>query len=46
MALEKSAWCLVDYKWMQGKWKCTNPGQNKIIEATNKNKITCPTLVP
>ena len=32
----KSVWCLVDYEWRRGKWKCTNPRQGKNIEDTNK----------
>ena len=33
----KSAWYLVDYEWRQGKWQCTNPGQDKVLKATNKS---------
>ena len=29
LAYNKSAWHLVDYKWHQGKWKCTNPSIQK-----------------
>ena len=36
LAPDKSAWRLVDYGCEQGKWKCTNSGQEKILEATNK----------
>ena len=33
---DKSAWCLVGYKWRRGKFKCMNPGQEKLLEANNK----------
>ena len=33
---DKSLWYLVDYDCIQVKWKCTNPGQEKVPEATNK----------
>ena len=36
MAPDKSACYLVDDKWIQGKWKCTNPGYDNVLEATNK----------
>ena len=36
LAPYKSAWYLVDYEWIQGKWNHTNPGKDKILEATNK----------
>ena len=36
MEPDKSAWYLVDYEWRRSKWKYTNPGQDKILEATNK----------
>ena len=36
MAPDKSAWFLVDYEWILGKWKCMNTGQDKILEAINK----------
>ena len=42
MAPDKSAWYLVDYEWIQGKWKCTNPVQDKILEATNKTREVVP----
>ena len=29
MAQGKIVWYLVDYEWMQGKQKCTNPGKIK-----------------
>ena len=34
---DKSSWYLVDYKWILGKWKCMNPGQEKVLEDTNKS---------
>ena len=37
-------WYLVDYKWTQRKWKCTNPGQDKVMEATNKAGEIVPLL--
>ena len=36
LALNKSTWYLVDYKWIQVKWKCTNLVQDKVLEATYK----------
>ena len=33
---DKSAWYQVNYEWIQGKQKWTNPGQDKVPEATNK----------
>ena len=33
---DKNVWCLVDYKWILGKRKCTNLGQEKLLEAINK----------
>ena len=36
MVQDKSACYLVDYQRRRGKWKRTNPGQDKILEATNK----------
>ena len=35
---DKSVWYLVDYEWRREKWKFTNPGQDKILEATNKKR--------
>ena len=29
LAPDKREWYLVDYEWMQGKQKCTNPGKIK-----------------
>ena len=42
LAPDKSVWYLVDYKWIWSKWKCTKPGQNKILEATNKTREISP----
>ena len=39
---DKSAWYQVSYEWRQGKQKCTNPGQDKVLEATNKPSETFP----
>ena len=36
MEPDKSAWYLVDYQQRRAKWECTNPGQDKLLEATNK----------
>ena len=39
----KSAWYLVDYDWIQGKWKWKmNQGKNRILEATNKSREIVP----
>ena len=38
LAPDKSAWYLVGYKWIRGKWKCKNPVEHKILEATNKTR--------
>ena len=38
LAPDKSVWYLVNYKYRQGKWKCMNPVQDKIMEATNKTR--------
>ena len=35
---DNSAWYLVDHEWRQGKLKCTNPGQDKIMKGTNKTR--------
>ena len=32
----KSAWYPVDYEWKRRKWKCMNPGQDKVMKATYK----------
>ena len=42
---DKSAWYLVYYKWRQGKWKCTNPGKDKFLKATNKTRKICFSLI-
>ena len=42
LAPDKSAWYLVDHEWIEGKRKCTNPGQEKIMKATNKAKVFFP----
>ena len=42
LATDISAWYIVDYKLGQGKWKCTNPGQYEIMEATNKTRNNFP----
>ena len=34
----KTKWYLVGYEWIQGKWKCTSPGQDKILEGANKTR--------
>ena len=44
MVSDKSAWCLVNYKWIRGKWKCMNLGQEKFLEATNKSGENIPLL--
>ena len=44
LAADKIAWCLADYKWIRGKWKCTDPGQDTILEATNKTREIVPLL--
>ena len=33
---DKSAWYLIDYKWIRGILKYTNPGQDRLLEDTNK----------
>ena len=33
---DKSAWCIFNYGCKQVKWKCTNPRQDRVLEATNK----------
>ena len=38
LAPDKNVWYLVDYEWIQGKSKCTNLGQDKILEANNKTR--------
>ena len=42
LALDKIAWYLVGYEWRQGKWKRTNPGQDKILEDNNKTRKEFP----
>ena len=42
LAPDKIAWYLVDYKWRRGKWKYTNPVQDKFLEATNKTTEIVP----
>ena len=39
---DNSAWYLVDHEWRQGKLKCTNPGQDKIMKGTNKTRVIVP----
>ena len=39
---DKSKWYLVDYERIQRKWKCTNPGQDKILEDNNKTREIVP----
>ena len=36
LAPDKSARYLLDYQQRRGKWKCTNPGQDKLMLDTNK----------
>ena len=35
-------WCLVGYKWVQGKWKYINRVHNKISETINKTRKIIP----
>ena len=42
MAPDKILWYLVDYEWIQQKRKCTNPGQDKILETTSKTREIIP----
>ena len=38
----KSVCYIVDYEWIKRKWKCTNPGQDTFLEATNKTRKIVP----
>ena len=38
LELDKIMWYIFDYKWIQGKWKCTSLGQDQILETTNTTR--------
>ena len=43
---DKSAWYLIDYKWIRGILKYTNPGQDRLLEDTNKVGGEFPPPIP